>query len=50
MIDLGDIEFEAIASGHKTSEGDGRTAADIRAEEEEGQDPTEETDGTSGRR
>lgn len=31
---LDDIEIVATATGHKSSEGDGRTAADIRREHE----------------
>lgn len=30
--ELNDIEYVAVAEGHKSSEGDGRTAADIDRE------------------
>ena len=36
---LADIDFEVRVEGRKTSEGDGRTAADIERERDEQEDP-----------
>jgi hypothetical protein len=42
MIDLSDLEFTATAEGRKSSEGDGLTAADIRAEQAREEEDTED--------
>lgn len=41
-----DLDIEVKASGHKSSEGDGRTAADIKAEQERQDSEERRTNGT----